>query len=132
MNTNTKGDLSVSAFIFKCQKNLIDVATPFGVKRYDLLIFLNNKWNRVQVKTGHIKNGVVRFRTSSIVCRTKYKYIQKSYRDEIEFFGVYVSTIDKTYLIPVDEVSEDWGILRLSDTKNGQKTKIRWAINFEF
>jgi hypothetical protein len=132
MNTNTAGDLSVSAFLFKCQKNLVDVAIPFGVKRYDLLIYLDNKWNRVQIKTGRIKNGAVLFSTHSVVSRMHKKCLKKDYRGEIEFFGVYSPKLDTTYLVPVDEVGTDTGFLRFALAKNGQKGRIRLAKDFEF
>jgi PD-(D/E)XK endonuclease len=56
---------------------------------------------------------------------------RKSYRGDVEFFGVYSPDTNKVYLIPVDVVPEGWATLRLKKPKNNQEKKIIWAADYE-
>jgi hypothetical protein len=130
MNTKDKGDISVAVAISVFLEKGLAVLIPFGDnRRYDLVIEENGEFRRIQVKTGVVKKGTVRFRTVS-----SYHHRGRAsmgYKGQIEAFAVYVPTIKKLYLVPVDGVGGAEGCLRTSPTKNGQVAKIRLASDFE-
>jgi hypothetical protein len=102
-------------------------------RRYDL-VFEDEKGHffRVQCKTGWVTNGVLKFATSSVDSRSvKGRTLRKGYRGEIDFFGVYCPQTDKVYLVAVDEVPTIEAFLRLTNPRNNQTSKIRWASDYE-
>ncbi|MGH7173913.1 MAG: group I intron-associated PD-(D/E)XK endonuclease [Gemmataceae bacterium] len=100
--------------------------------RYDLAIADERTILRVQCKTGRLRNGVVSFATCSVDSRNKTgKTIRRSYRGEIELFGVYCPDNNKCYLVPVGKVGPNDCHLRIDPPRNGQKTHIRWAEDYE-
>jgi hypothetical protein len=101
-------------------------------RRYDLVIEEEGKFFRVQCKTGRLIRGAVRFYSSSVDSRSQPgRCIRKGYVGEVEFFGVYCPDNDKCYLVPVDGVPQQGCSLRVDPPKNGQKTNIRWAGDYE-
>lgn len=106
------------------------VLLPFGDnQRYDLALDDNGKLIRVQCKTGRLRDGAVRFKACSTYAHRGRK--SKSYKGQIELFGVYCMEIDKIYLVPVDDVGIREGILRIVPPRNNQGSKIRWAKDYE-
>jgi hypothetical protein len=100
--------------------------------RYDLVIDEGGTFIRVQCKTGRLRNGVVWFPTCSFTSRHQPgTYARRSYRGEVEFFGVYCPDNGKCYLVPVDKVAPFAGYLRIDPPRNGQKTRLRWAEDYE-
>ncbi len=59
------------------------------------------------------------------------KGTRRSYREDVEFFGVYSPDTGKVYLIPVEIVPEGGAILRLKKPKNNQEKRIIWAKDYE-
>jgi hypothetical protein len=93
--------------------------------RYDLAIVEGDTFLRVQCKTGRLRSGVIRFATCSIDSRSqKGKCLRRSYRGEIELFGVYCLDNGKCYLVPVGKIGTNEGCLRIDPPRNGQKTRI--------
>jgi hypothetical protein len=100
--------------------------------RYDLAIDDGGRLSRVQCKMGKLTNGAVHFHPCSIDSRSqKGTCIRKGYAGEIEFFGVYCPEVKKCYLVPVDHAPLTGCYLRVDPPKNGQKTRIRWAADYE-
>ncbi len=100
--------------------------------RYDLAIDDEGTFLRVQCKTGRLRNGVVRFLTCSIDSRNRNgKTICRGYRGEAELFGVYCPDNGKCYLVPVETVPTLKAFLRIDPPRNGQKTRILWAEDYE-
>ena len=106
--------------------------TPVGDnERYDLVVEEDDKFKRVQVKVGRVKNGAVHFDTSS-TNYTKGHWHRVKYTGQVDFFGVHCPEIDKTYLISAEEVDKLYGAcLRLEETKNKQTKGIRFAKDYE-
>jgi len=136
MNSKTIGERSeamVAAALMKAGKVIL---TPFGDnQRYDLVIDENGVFQRVQCKTGRISNGRVRFQCCSI---TTNKYVRKgakperkTYRGQIELFGVYCPDNDKVYLVPIEAAPSNDMYLRLEKPKNGQAKGINMAEDYE-
>lgn len=100
--------------------------------RYDLAIDNEGTLLRIQCKTGRLRDGVVSFATCSVDSRSqKGKCLRRSYRGEIEFFAVYCPDNGKCYLVPVEKIGINDGRLRIAPPRNGQKTGIRWAEDYE-
>jgi len=100
--------------------------------RYDLVIDDGGRFLRVQCKTGRLIKGAIRFDPCSIDSRSKQGgCIRKGYVGEVELFGVYCPELKRCYLIPLEDVTATGCHLRVEPPKNGQKTKIRWAADYE-
>jgi hypothetical protein len=100
--------------------------------RYDLAIDEEGTIQRVQCKTGRLRNGVVTFATCSIDSRSQPgRCVRRSYRGEVELFGVYCPDNGKCYLVPVGKVAPFVGYLRIALPRNGQRTHILWAGDYE-
>ena len=107
------------------------VLQPFGDnQRYDLVVDRNGTFVRIQCKTGRVKDGAVIFHTCSMhYHRGKGK---QSYHHQADLFGVYVPELDRSFLVPVEDVPSRMGTLRLEPPKNGQVKGIRMAAKYEF
>jgi hypothetical protein len=82
---------------------------------------------RVQCKTGRLlKEGVVSFPTA-IWCRN---LSYRSYRGDVDFFGVYCFSTGQVYLVPIGDVPEKVACLRVEPTRNGQVRGVRWAKDY--
>jgi hypothetical protein len=106
---------------------------PLGdFQRYDLGIDEGGKLLRVQCKTGHLARGAISFNPCSIDSRSKQGgCIRKGYADEIDLFGVYCPETGKRYLVPASEAPKTGCSLRVERPLNGQRTRIRWAEDYE-
>lgn len=101
---------------------------PFGDGHpYDIALDSDGRLMRVQCKTGRLIKGAVCFPTS-IWCRgNKYR----SYRGDIDYFGVYCPDTKQVYLVPVGDVPDRSASLRVDPPANSQTKGIRWAIDYE-
>lgn len=128
-DTSSIGNISVSVFIAELSKKGYSVLLPLGDHyRYDLVTEKNNKFTRIQVKTGRYKNGAVAFWTCS-QNRTGKKW-RKSYEGDIDLFGVYCPELNTCYLVPVNDVGATQAYLRVDPPKNNIKNKIRLAEKY--
>ena len=104
-NPNNIGQITETKVILKCLINQIAVSIPYGDKaRYDLILDVNQKLYRVQIKTSRLANTkgeAFMFNCYSIINGKKHKYT----KDEIDFFATIWN--DELYLIPVEECSTE-------------------------
>ena len=122
-NTHAVGDRAEAMVLARLLKIYPCVLIPFGNgQRYDLVVDTGTQFMKVQCKSGSIRKGCIEFNTQSL---------GKSYRGEVDTFGVYCAGNDKIYLIPVGDVGERKGYLRLDPVKNNQTAKVRWAKSYE-
>ena len=101
LNQNQKiGSISELSLIRDLERNGKNVSIPYGdFQRYDILIEEKGKIDRVQVKTMTKKERFPIVSSSS-------KGGTKSYKGEIEYFGVYNRNENKSYLVPMSEIEE--------------------------
>jgi len=112
------GNISELSLIRDLERNGKNVSIPYGdFQRYDLLIEEEGNIYRVQVKTANKKD---RFPTYSIS-----KGQSKSYKGEIEYFGVYSQNENKSYLIPIEEIND------LKTVKLDDSIKERYEIKYK-
>lgn len=104
------------------------ILLPFGDgHRYDLAIDDQGRLVRVQCKTAGFRNGVITFHGSS----QRRDLSRIGYRGDADVFGVYCPPLDKVYIVPVSDVYENEGRLRIAPTRNNQASRIRWASDYE-
>ncbi len=129
-DTKTMGDISELRVMTKLIELGYRVALPYGENhRYDIVADDGEKLFRVQVKTGKLRNGVIRY-----ACSTSHYHRGESsrpYFGQIDLLGVFCPGTDAVYLLPADELTATVAHLRVDPTKNGMKKTIRWAHQFE-
>lgn len=130
MNSKKIGDITTATILSHLLQKGYFVLLPFGDSlRYDLVVEKDNKFERIQCKTGRLKDGFIVFSTASLTWYPTYN--RKNYVGQIDYFGVYCPQNGKCYLIPVDQVGQTRANLRVEPTKNSQNKNIRWATEFE-
>jgi hypothetical protein len=132
LNTKAKGNISVLNVMTALIKRGNTISIPFGDnERYDFIWDNKGKLERVQVKTGRLRDGSVQFRTISMSEYYKPGYHPKDYGGQIEYFGVHCPENNKCYLIPIEDCTTKNISLRIEPTRNGQHKRVRWASDYE-
>ena len=131
-NTTGRGELTEFELITLMMRQGRMVLRPLSTGlRYDFLLDNGDgTFDRVQCKTGILRDGVIEFRVANTDVRRPNGV---SYRGQIETFAVYCPQNRRGYLVPLSAVEDTNGIarLRLSPSKNGQTKRIRYAEPFE-
>ena len=132
-NTSQIGEISRWQVMAALNRQGRIVLLPLGDHlRYDFVIDDGDRFLRVQCKTGRLKKGAVIFHPCSIDSRSKRGgCIRKHYRGEVDLFGVYCPEVKMCYLVPVAHTGFADCSLRVDPPTNGQKTKIRWATDYQ-
>jgi hypothetical protein len=127
-NTSSIGNKSEAIVLAALVHAGYSTLLPFGGGRpYDIAIDVGDKLLRVQCKTGRLlKEGVVFFPTA-IWCRNMS---YRSYRGDVDFFGVYCPATEQVYLVPIADVPARAASLRVVPPKNGQTRGVRWAKDY--
>lgn len=125
------GDIGVSAIIKKFLLHKINVLLPFDDNSsYDLVIYIDNKFYKIQVKTTEkVKyNELMEFS----LCKTNpYAKENVSYNSsEVDYFCLYCLENDWCGLMPFEPVKKSITI-RLTKAQNNQSSKIRYAEDYE-
>jgi hypothetical protein len=130
LSTNDKSAQTEAACLSELVKKGYKVLLPFGVERYDLVVDSPQRgFLKAQCKTGQLKDGVVRFHTTTYTSsRGRKAYAE----EEVDIFLVYCAETDKVYWL-------EWSMcgtsatphLRIDPPKNNQTTGVRWAKDFE-
>ena len=131
MNTKDYGEICELEVMLAFKKLGIPVLIPYGDNlRFDLVILLNDKFYKIQVKKGHSsKNGCLIFRTCSYTYGWGKKGGKKTgYEGEIDFFAVcYKNNI---YLVGISEARASGSMtLRIDPPKHPNKN-INWAKDY--
>lgn len=127
-STHQKGIYGELAFSLHLIEKGYSVLQPMNPNSsYDLVIDKHGVFLRIQVKYLTSRHGVLRIELE----RPKRKTV--SYRDrDVDAIGVYESTENKCYLIPMTSIqtkSDYW--LRTDNPKNNQHKGIHFAKEFE-
>lgn len=128
----TVGEVSEAQVLAAFLINAETVLMPFGDnQRYDLVLERGGEFIRVQVKTGRLKDGVVRFQTCSSGSTTGHKK-KRPYVGEVDCFAVYCPENHQVYLVPIAGSPGTEMSLRLKPVVNGQKQGVRLAVDYEY
>ncbi len=128
METSRIGDLAEAAVRFALLRERLTVLEPVGGQHvFDLVVKTPaGSFLEVQVKHGRVRNGCVEFKTR----RTDHGYGAITYRGLIDLFAVYVSELDRCFVIPVEEAGTSASSLRIAPTANGQAKRVRFAEDY--
>lgn len=104
------------------------VLVPFGHEQpYDLVVHDQaGRFWRVQRKTGRERDGRILFNS----CSTDHGRGRLDYRNRADVFGVWCPSVDRVFVVPVEEATGFVTTLRLSPARNSQRRGIRWAADF--
>ena len=132
MNTKQLGDISEAAVAAEFLKAGLTVLTPWGDRhRYDLVVEEAGRFLRIQVKTGRVQSGAIKFNTAS-TSTLDGETVQIPYAGQIDYFAVYCREVDKVYVIPVGLCGPRGFALRLVEARNRQAKGVHLAKDFEF
>ena len=132
LTSKQKGNLTELQCLTAFYENGCHVSLPYGENsRYDMIVDVNGKLLRVQVKTSSLKkedlNAIEFSCKSSHVNSSGVKNIRYSEK-EIDYFATYWN--NQCYLVPVQECSVS-KTLRFAPPKNGQIKGISFASEYE-
>lgn len=132
-NPNHKGNVAELAIAKEAAKLGLSVLAPLTEhERYDLVIGIAGRLLRVQCKWANCRGDVVVAHLARSR-RGPEGFIRRNYTsDEIDAFGIYCGDLDRCFLIPVNQIPDQWAIqLRLAPTRNGQRAAIHFAEEYE-
>jgi hypothetical protein len=128
------GDRSTLAVLLALVTAGYRVLVPVGENtRYDAVIDEGIRLARVQIKTGRLRLGAVRFN----VCSTYGHHrnpatCRRPYHGQIDYFAVYCPETTGVYLVPIEDLPvRTNGALRVEPPRNGQHLRIRMAADYE-
>jgi hypothetical protein len=128
METREKGNLTESKILAAFVEASYLVLLPFGDgHKYDLVIDKGLCLQRVQCKTGRVRNGCLMFNACSF---SGNGATRRDYKDVADLFAVLNPQTGDVYIIPVEEVGHTVASLRLNPPLNRQSKGIRWAKSF--
>ena len=127
-DTVKQGERSEMIFAHKCMiEHGYSVSTPFTTEDYDLIVDVNNKLYKVQVKSSIKGNGNVNIckGTNGHSGLSKYPYPIEG----IDFFAVHFLDSDTWYMIPRSATGDGMNI-RIALKKEGKYTpyKDNWKF----
>ncbi len=106
------------------------VSKPFGDGcKYDFVIDDGALLQRVQCKTGRLKNGCVVFNAYSVAGNSNGK--RQGYKEHADVFAVSCPQNEQVYLVPVAHVGGAGVLLRIEETQNNQQKRVRWAKEYQ-
>ena len=132
-DTKSKGDLSELVVALALARAGYAVSKPLGEnQRYDLIADDGERLHRVQVKTGRVRDNVVKFSCCSTHGhRRSGNLATRPYTGQIELLAVYCPENEKVYLVPEAELTRTGIHLRLVPPRNNMTKTIRWASTYE-
>ena len=130
MNSAARGNAAEAAVLQALTAAGIHALVPFGEGLpFDLgAVSVEGKVMRIQVKSGRVGNGCVEFNSSS----TDHGRGQLDCRGRADVMAVHVPALSKVFMVPVDDCPSFRGYLRLDETRNGQRRRIRLAEDYSF
>jgi hypothetical protein len=128
-----RGEISQAKVIARLLELGYPVASVFGDNNpADQVISRAGNWDSVQVKTGWLENGCVRFSTCSVKFTKKRQHYRRNYLGRVKFFIVYCPEIDRYYQVPVEEAPATRMLLRLGDRRGPRGgPPSNWAGDYE-
>ena len=127
------GDRTALAVMLALTDAGYTVSVPFGKNaRYDLVDDRGSGLSRAQRKTGRLRNGAIRFATASTYGHLPSpRETRRSYRGEIDLFGVFCPETRDVSLVPIADVPTRTGAyLRVQPPGNAQRKRVRFAADY--
>ncbi len=132
MRTKKIGVIVENEVELALRKHGVAVSLPRGDDElYDLIADVNGKLYKIQVKSARTRSNGEAFSFSSV--RNNYKengkYRHITYKKgETDYFATVWK--NKVYMVPAEECGQEKQ-LRITPPKNGQRTFVNWASDYE-
>src|SRR5215210_684877 len=108
------------------------VSLPFGGgAAYDLIVDTSARLIKVQVKTGTLQTGCIVYNARRHR-GSKYNTFSSYKEGELDVFAVWCPGNKQLYVIPAGHPYTVQGRLRVAETINFQRKKIRWARDYSW
>ena len=134
LSTNDKGAIAETAIVHAAVKLGIEVYRPVSEGgRYDMILAIGRRLDRVQCKWAALKGDVVQIRVYS--CRrTRDGFVKRGYsEEEIDAVAAYCAPLDRCLYVPVAWIGGRTAVqLRVRPTRNNQHIGINWLDDFAF
>jgi hypothetical protein len=125
-DTTAIGNISEAHVLLALVEAGYTILKPFGDGcKYDFVIDDGSVLQKVQCKTGRLKNGCVVFNSYSVAGNSNGK--RQGYMGLAGLFAVYCPMNGQVYLVPVADVGVGGVLLRVEPTQNSQQRRVRWA-----
>jgi PD-(D/E)XK endonuclease len=134
LTTDQKGAIAEAAIVLAAVERGIGVYRPVAEGgRYDLIFDVRGRLMRVQCKSAAKQGDVLHIRCYSSR-RTLGGMVSRPYTaEQIDAITAYAHDLRRCYFIPVGLVDGRRALsLRLAPARNGQRSRIHWAGDFEF
>jgi len=128
------GDQSTMAILYVYRLQGWDIFVPFGENsRADFVVDRGHGLQRVQCKTGRLREGSIVFNTCSSYGHHPHpKVLKRDYIGEIDEFAVFCPPLGSVLALPIDEIlNRTTCALRVDPPRNNQKRGIRLAAAYE-
>jgi PD-(D/E)XK nuclease superfamily protein len=134
--TKAKGDLAELKVAADLVAKGYRVALPFGEDcDYDLIVDRDGKLERVQVKYARSERGVIEVKCQSYsLTNGKVRRTKRHTPVTIDWIAAYDPTQDRCFYLPSSELGPSGRTgfsLRLTPTRNGQRSGIHYACDYE-
>jgi len=130
LSPKRKGDVSELKVLAKLTEFGVNVYLPYGEDtRSDLIIDDSGELERIQIKTGRIKNGSIRFSCSKINSNRSGS-TRTNYEGQIDAFIVYCPDNEGYYYVPIEEANKTNMWLRV-DESMADNGKVKWADEYQ-
>ena len=98
------------------------------LSRVDLIVLVDKRPLKIQVKTRNIKDGIVAVDSRKSGPGYSYRYQP----DDVDVFAIYVPQRDLILFLNVEEVLKAKGVMviRMHKTKNNQHKGVNWYENY--
>ena len=128
METISRGNATEAAVMQAFLQRGSAALIPFGdATPFDLAVYRDGAFLRVQCKTGWVRRGCLIFNAYS----TDHGRGRGSYAGLAAVFGVLRPDTMEVYVVPVGELGSSKPQLRLEPTLNGQRKRVRYASAYE-
>lgn len=130
LSTQEKGLASEAKAISYLVDRGFTVLEPFGDnERYDIVIEDDGEFERIQVKTGKLKDSYIDFKLSSNRSHASGVTHKPYTSDEVDSFIVVCHELEELYYVPIDDVGSSSMRLRLKAKQ--EQPQINWAEEYE-
>ena len=128
MSTIAKGNAAEGAVLRALTAADMHVLIPFGDGlSFDLAaVAPDGTILRLQVKSGRVRKGCVEFNASG----TDHGRGRLHYRGRADVMAVYEPSLDRVFIVPVDDCPSFKGYLRLDAPRNHQRRRVRLAEDY--
>lgn len=125
MSTYEIGRRATANIVAELVNQGYDVYVPIGEGgEIDLVIERDGVLQSVQCKSANLVGGTVNCRFYSVAPSGKSRY------NKIDLFAYWCAENEVAYFIRKDEATDTAMRLRVSNTKNGQSSGVRWAADY--